>query len=89
MVMVRMLTQLLSHHPDPQLEDLPKQHVDLIMHKFRNPSLGITNERLLHDYSRIPGYEAHMFSGHSVETMWMVMFEAKRWEQTTPAGPAA
>lgn len=78
MVMIRMLTQLLSHHPDPQLEDLLKQHVDLIMHKFRNPSLGITNERLLHDYSRIPGYEDHMFSGHSVETMWMIMFEAIR-----------
>jgi mannose/cellobiose epimerase-like protein (N-acyl-D-glucosamine 2-epimerase family) len=78
MVMVRMLTQLLSHHPDPQLEGLLAQHVDLIMLKFRNPSQGITNERLLHDYSRIPGHEDHMFTGHSVETMWMVMFEAIR-----------
>jgi N-acylglucosamine 2-epimerase len=78
MVMVRMLTQLLSHHQDPELERLLEKHVDLIMSKFRNPSLGITNEHLLHDDSRIPGHEDHMFTGHSVETMWMVMFEAIR-----------
>jgi mannose/cellobiose epimerase-like protein (N-acyl-D-glucosamine 2-epimerase family) len=78
MVIVRMLTQLLSHHPDPRLQGLLEQHVDLIMNRFRNPSLGITNECLLHDYSRIPGREDHMFTGHSVETMWMVMFEAIR-----------
>jgi len=78
MVTIRLLNQLLSWHDDPELEKLQAKHIDLIMIKFFNPEYGITNENLLYDYSRIPGYEDYMFTGHSLETQWMIMFEAIR-----------
>ncbi|MBT4482861.1 MAG: hypothetical protein HOC71_04185 [Candidatus Latescibacteria bacterium] len=82
MVIIRLLTQLLSHQRNRKLEGVLEQHVELVMKKFFNPQLGITNEYLQHDYSRIPGYEDYMFTGHSVETMWMIMFEALRTKDT-------
>ena len=48
------------------------------MNKFFNPEYGITNEYLYHDYGRIPGFEDQMFTGHSIEALWMVMYEALR-----------
>ena len=78
MVILRLLSQLLTHQPDPELEGLAENQVDLIMNKFYNPEYGIANEYLDHDYSRIPGFEDQMFTGHSIETAWMVMFEALR-----------
>jgi N-acylglucosamine 2-epimerase len=78
MVILRLLSQLLAHHPDPELERLAGREVELIMNRFYNPEYGIANEYLDHDYSRIPGFEDQMFTGHSIETIWMVMFEALR-----------
>jgi len=83
MVILRLLTQLLTHRRDRRLENLVDEHVDLIMNKFFNRALGVTNEYLQHDYSRVPGYEDHMFTGHSVEIMWMVLFEAVRRKDRT------
>jgi len=78
MILIRLLTQVLSYHPDQELEKLAAEQVDLIMNRFYNPEYGISNEYLNHDYSRIPGFEDRMFTGHSVEILWMVMFEALR-----------
>ena len=78
MVMIRLLTQLLSHTKNRKLETLLEEHVDLIMNSFFNSRMGITNEYLRHDYSRVPGYDDYMFTGHSIETLWMIMLEAIR-----------
>jgi len=78
MVLIRILSQLLSYHDDPRLEKLQREQVKLVMNKFWNPEYGIVNECLQHDYSRIPGTEAHMFAGHSLETQWMIMVDALR-----------
>jgi len=78
MVIIGLLTMLLSFVDDPELEKLAASHVDLVMNTFHNPDLDIANENLRHDYTRVPGYEDYMFPGHSVETLWMVMFEALR-----------
>jgi N-acylglucosamine 2-epimerase len=72
------LTQLLSFHDDPALEELQREHVGHIVNDFWNPDYGIVNETLFHDYSRIPGHEKAMAPGHSLETLWMVMYEAIR-----------
>ncbi len=77
-MMVWTLTQLLSYQPDERLEKLVGEHVDNIMNKFWNRQYGISNEQLQHDYSRLPSAETSMVPGHSVETLWMVMFEALR-----------
>ncbi|MFA6472522.1 MAG: AGE family epimerase/isomerase [Candidatus Latescibacterota bacterium] len=78
MVIVWMLSQLLSHKKNSHVENELEDNVDYIMKSFMNPYLRITNEYLLHDYSRIPGLEDHMYTGHSIETQWIVMFEAIR-----------
>jgi N-acylglucosamine 2-epimerase len=78
MVLLRLLTRLLSMNPDPELEALAAEQLDLIMNQYYNPEYGISNEYLNHDYSRIPGFEDQMFTGHSIEVLWMVMYEALR-----------
>jgi N-acylglucosamine 2-epimerase len=77
-VIIWSLTNLLSFHADPALEALQEEHVGHIIDHFWNPAYGIVNENLLHDYSRIPGQEGIMFTGHSLEALWMVMHEALR-----------
>lgn len=73
------LTGLLSSHDDRALEKLQAEHVSHIMNDFWNPEYGIVNENLLHDYhGRIPGHEGIMNCGHSLETQWMVLYEALR-----------
>jgi mannose/cellobiose epimerase-like protein (N-acyl-D-glucosamine 2-epimerase family) len=78
MVTIVTLTGLLARHCDPRLEELQQRHVELVMRKFWNPQHRIVNEFLRHDFSRAPSAEAHMFVGHSVETLWIVMAEALR-----------
>jgi N-acylglucosamine 2-epimerase len=83
MILVRLLTQLMDHHPDPSLEELLDFHVDKLMTGFFNPQYRISNERLAHNYSRIPGEEGLMFLGHSLETQWMVMQFALQKKDST------
>jgi mannose/cellobiose epimerase-like protein (N-acyl-D-glucosamine 2-epimerase family) len=78
MVFVWALSQLLHIQQDSPLAKLQQHQVDLIVNRFWNAEYGIANEYLQHDYSRIPGAESHMFSGHSLETLWIVMHEALR-----------
>jgi N-acylglucosamine 2-epimerase len=76
MVLVRLLTQLLDHLHDETLAELLDFHVDRLLTSFYNPQYRISNERLNHDYSRIPGEEGWMFLGHSLEAQWMLMHYA-------------
>ncbi len=73
MIFIRLLSQLLSHHNDAELEALLNFHVDKIMSCFYKPEYRISNEILNHDYSRIKGKEDETFLGHSLETQWMLM----------------
>lgn len=72
------LTNLLSFHKDPKLEELQNEHVNHIMNHFWNSAYGIVNENLFHDYTKIPGNESVMLTGHSLEALWMVLHEALR-----------
>ena len=78
MALIGFLTGLLSHVSDERLEQLVEEHVGLVMNTFFNPELGVAQENLHHDYSPLAGHEDYMSPGHSVETMWIVMFEALR-----------
>lgn len=78
MCIMWLLSQLLRHDNDPRLHELQARHVNFIANQFWNSELGIVNEYLLHDYSRIPGAEDHMFAGHALETLWMLAEEAVR-----------
>ena len=72
-LIVWILNNLLSFHEDQSLEELIEEHINHIMNHFWNPDYGIVNETLFHDYSRIPGHDQVMFSGHSLEALWMVL----------------
>jgi N-acylglucosamine 2-epimerase len=78
MVLVWLLTQLLTLEEDPALAELQKSQVDFILHRFWNGEYGIANEYLRHDYSRLPETAAHMYAGHALESLWIVMQEALR-----------
>jgi N-acylglucosamine 2-epimerase len=78
MVIVWILSGLLESYNDARLEALQRTHVERIMTKFWNPQYGIANEYLAHDYSRLPEAAGHMFAGHALETLWIVMQEGLR-----------
>ena len=78
MVTVWTLTQLLAERDNSSLEKLQARHVDAIINRYWNPEYGIQNELLAHDYSRLPQTAAHMYAGHSLESLWMVAHEALR-----------
>ena len=83
-MMTWVIPQLLEFHTDARLDEVARQHLDLILHRFWNDDYGISNETLYHDYSRIPSRLAITSPGHTVETQWMAMYEAIR-EKNRPA----
>jgi len=78
MVIVWMLTELLSFQKDDELEKIQAQHVDYLVNYFWNDEYGISNEYLKHDYTRSDDFSWYMFTGHSIEIMWMLLHEAVR-----------
>jgi N-acylglucosamine 2-epimerase len=83
MVFVWVLSQLLATGNDAGWSQSQRQHVDLILNRFWRPDYGIANEFLQYDYSNVPGAEDHMYAGHSLETLWIVMHEAIRSKDRT------
>ncbi|MCX6561755.1 MAG: AGE family epimerase/isomerase [Candidatus Aminicenantes bacterium] len=72
-------TTLLSHHPDAQVEAIADRCLDAVMNRHFNPEYGLNNEILEHDLSRPRNDLARfVYTGHCIETLWMVMDEAVR-----------
>jgi len=80
---VWVLPQILEIDDDPKLDALAREHLDHIMNHFWNDDYGISNEKLNHDYSRIPSVAAKTAPGHTIETQWMAMVEAIREKNGT------
>ncbi|MEX0329826.1 MAG: AGE family epimerase/isomerase [Puniceicoccaceae bacterium] len=72
------IPQLLELSPDPILEEVLSEHLELLHSKFWNPEFGISNEILEHDYARLPTQAGFMVPGHSIEAQWMGMLAARR-----------
>lgn len=79
MVLLRLATQMLQERPDPELEAVADKSLEAIMERHHNPAFDLNNEFLNHDYT-LPqnSYAQFAYTGHSIETMWMVMDEALR-----------
>jgi len=77
-MMVWVLPQILEVDDDPRIDALAREHLDHILNHFWNPDYGISNEKLNHDYSRIPHLATKTAPGHTLETQWMAMIEAIR-----------
>jgi N-acylglucosamine 2-epimerase len=79
MIFLRLVTQMLEHEADPALEQIADRCVDAVMTRHMNPEYRLLNEYLRHDFS-LPANEYRNYAnpGHSIETFWMIMFEAVR-----------
>ena len=79
MVLVRLATQMLELRPDPDVEKVGDRCLDAIIRYHYNPEFGLNNELLNHDLSRPANlYSQLVYTGHAIETLWMVLDEAVR-----------
>ena len=79
MVLLRLATQMLRYEPDPKLADLADRALDALMNRHYNAAFDLNNEFLNHDYTLPQNeYAQFVYTGHTIETMWMVMDEALR-----------
>lgn len=79
MIFLRLVTQMLEYRADPQLEEIATRSVEAVLDRHIHPDYRLGNEYLNHDFS-LPENEYRNYSntGHSIETFWMIMFEAAR-----------
>jgi mannose/cellobiose epimerase-like protein (N-acyl-D-glucosamine 2-epimerase family) len=79
MVLIRVIGAMLDQRSDPGLQAILDRSVDAVTNRHHNPAFDLNNELLEHDYSR-PGNELAQFvyTGHSIETLWMIAAEAVR-----------
>ena len=72
-------TTLLSHRAEAEVLAVADRALDAVMNRHWNPEYGLNNEILEHDLSRPKNDLARfVYTGHSIETLWMVMDEAVR-----------
>jgi len=79
MLVVRLTSQMLEIRPDPEVLAISNRALDAIFTNHYNPEYDLLNEVLMHDMSRPQNeYRDLAYTGHAIETMWMVMYEARR-----------
>jgi mannose/cellobiose epimerase-like protein (N-acyl-D-glucosamine 2-epimerase family) len=78
-VLLWMATKMLEFRSDPEVEAVAARSVDAILNRHYNPAFGLNVEILNHDFSTAPEVIAeYVCTGHSIETLWMVLYEAVR-----------
>jgi len=79
MVLLRLATQMLEMRADAEIERVAHRCVDAVLNHHFNPEFGLNNELLNHDLSRPENeYAQLVYTGHSIETLWMLLYEAAR-----------
>lgn len=79
MVLIRVITQMLEMRADTEIEKIAARCVDAITKHHYNPNFGLINELLNHDLSRPDNeYGQLVYTGHCIETLWMLLYEATR-----------
>jgi mannose/cellobiose epimerase-like protein (N-acyl-D-glucosamine 2-epimerase family) len=75
---------MLENASDRFVEDVTDRCLEAILDRHYNPAFGLLNEVLHHDLSRpTDGFEQFSYTGHAIETLWMVLFEAARRKDQT------
>ena len=83
-------TTLLTHRRDAEVLAVADRSVDAILNRHWNPEYRLNNEILEHDLSRPKNDLARfVYTGHGIETLWMVMDEAVRRKDIALFEPAA
>jgi len=79
MTLIRLATQMLEMRADAEIEQVARRCVDAVINHHYNPEFGLNNELLNHDLSRPDNeYAQLVYTGHSIETLWMLLYEAAR-----------
>ncbi len=79
MVLVRTATQMLEKRDDAEIRDVAQRCVDAVVNHHFNPEFRLNNELMNRDLSRPTNeYAELVYTGHSIETLWMVLEEAVR-----------
>ncbi|MEX2573165.1 MAG: hypothetical protein WD317_02670 [Balneolaceae bacterium] len=79
MVFLIASSQMLRQQEDPEIRQVADRSVEAIMNRHLNPEYNLLNEYMTHDMNRpADNYEQYSYTGHAIETLWMVMFEAAR-----------
>lgn len=79
MVLIRLVTQMLGMRADARIEKVADRCIEAITKHHYNPEFGLINELLNHDLSRPSDeYAQLVYTGHSIENLWMLLYEAVR-----------
>lgn len=79
MVLLRTSYCLLSHKQDAEVEKIVSRCIDALLIYHYNSEFGLINEVMNHDLTRPEGpFSQFVYTGHDIETLWMVMSEAVR-----------
>lgn len=72
-------TNMLEARPDAEVQALADRCLEAILDKHYNKDFDLINEVLDHDFGRRDEREAEfVYTGHAIETLWMVLYEAVR-----------
>jgi len=78
-VLLNLATAMLDYKNDPDVPAVAERCLDAIMSRHWNPDFELNNEIIHHDLSRRSDDLAQfVYTGHAIETLWMVMAEAAR-----------
>ena len=79
MCLINTITGMLENRRDPELEKIIDHSLDVVLTKHFNPDFQLNNEVINHDFSRPDNdFAQYVVTGHSIETFWMMMYEAVR-----------
>lgn len=79
MLLLNITQQMLTHRDDAELRAVNERAVDAVLTKHYNPEYDLLNEVLNHDWTRPDNVYRHLvYTGHAIETMWMLLYEAYR-----------
>lgn len=79
MTLIRVTTQMLAREADPELELVADRCVTAVVRHHFNPAFSLNNELINHDLSRPDNeYAQLVYTGHAIETLWMLLHEAQR-----------
>ncbi len=84
MVFLRVVTQMLEFQRDADLEAVAQTCIDAVRRHHFNPEFGLINELIQHDFSRPTNeYAQLVYTGHAIEILWMLLYEAMRKRDRT------
>jgi len=73
-----LVTQMLEVKEDAELEEFAALAVDSVLNKHLNPEYDLITEYLNKDFTRINSPQGREVTGHTLEVLWMILYEAVR-----------